>query len=123
MIFCSRYGSSRNILSKIPSFKIIFSLNISGSLNIREEGRVELKNRNNNTDIFSLSVAWLAQRERDRIDISIEKKNFHEIFHEIGDGKRTVVTDRGRKKEEKREGRGGEKIRRRHLFPRQKFRA
>lgn len=107
MIFCSRYGSSRNILSKIPSFKIIFSLNISGSLNIREEGRVELKNRNNNTDIFSLSVAWLAQRERDRIDISIEKKNFHEIFHEIGDGKRTVVTDRGRKKEEKREGRRG----------------
>lgn len=66
MIFCSRYGSSRNILSKIPSFKIIFSLNISGSLNIREEGRVELKNRNNNTDIFSSSVAWLAQRKRER---------------------------------------------------------
>lgn len=49
------------------------------------------------------------KRERDQIDISIEKKNFHEIFHEIGDGKRTVVTDRGRKKEEKREGRGGKK--------------
>lgn len=74
MIFCSRYGSSRNILSKIPSFKIIFSLNISGSLNIREEGRVELKNRNNNTDIFSLSVAWLAQRERSNRYFDREKE-------------------------------------------------
>lgn len=106
--FRSIFAIIWEILSKIPSFKIIFSRERVHEQCVRGGG-IELPKAKIEIIIFSPSVAWFA-----RIDISIvetKKKN----FHEIGDGKRTVVTDRGRKKEEKREK--GEKIRRRHLFP------
>lgn len=86
--------------------KIMPNFSLTGSRTMFEEWEWNYlsKNRNNNTDIFLVcgfvrnSCTERSNRYFDRWN---EKKSFPRVF--LGGGKRTVVTDRGRKKEEKRE--------------------
>lgn len=106
--------------------KIMPNFSLTGSRTMFEEWEWNYlsKNRNNNTDIFLVcgfvrnSCTERSNRYFDRWN---EKKSFPRVF--LGPRNRGWKTDRGDGSWPKkgRKKRKGEKIRRRHLFPRQSF--